>query len=235
MSPSLTPLPVPELLSPGVTGVAASYPLPEREVATDLTGDLDLPQELARAAALRKVEFWAGRQCARQALEALGFSGEADLAIGEGQRPVWPAGFLGSITHGQGFAWAAVASTDQLQGLGIDSEPVLSGNLLEEVREQVASPAELETLGGTGLEHATGVTALFGAKECLFKCLYPHCGTFFDFPDASVPEWHLEPGGGRFLIRLETELTEVLTRGFALEGRFLLDGDRVHTALEWPT
>lgn len=238
MTVPLTPRPSPPILSPGVTGYAVDYPLPGSGAPSNLPQAVDLPRELARAAQQRKIEFWAGRECAREALRALGFQGEAALSIGEGRRPVWPEGYLGSITHGLGFAWTAVAPRSLLRGLGIDSEPVLAGRVFEEIREQVANPGELEALGQTGMSPEAAVTAIFCAKECLFKCLYPVCERFFDFPDALVTrlalgDQALGSGRGSFEIQLETELGEELPRGFHLEGAFLLENGRLHSALEW--
>ena len=56
----------------------------------------------------RQWEFTAGRLCAVQAIRGLGGS-ETEIPVGERGEPIWPKGFVGSITHTQGYAAAAVA------------------------------------------------------------------------------------------------------------------------------
>ncbi|MEM7792797.1 MAG: 4'-phosphopantetheinyl transferase, partial [Verrucomicrobiota bacterium] len=56
----------------------------------------------AKAGAARQQEFIAGRKCARAALAELGQLHGPILANGKGA-PVWPDGFVGSITHCKGF------------------------------------------------------------------------------------------------------------------------------------
>ena len=55
-----------------------------------------------RAAASRLQDFASGRYCARQALAKLGVHGFPLLA-GEDRVPNWPEGFVGSITHTDGY------------------------------------------------------------------------------------------------------------------------------------
>jgi 4'-phosphopantetheinyl transferase-like protein/4'-phosphopantetheinyl transferase superfamily protein len=70
-------------------------------------------------------EFYSGRLFAKEALALFGFPG-ADLAVGYDRRPVWPAGYIGSITHTRkstrGFCAAAVARAEEWSAIGIDAE-----------------------------------------------------------------------------------------------------------------
>src|SRR5690606_8339287 len=67
----------------------------------------------------RRRQFEAGRSAAREALASFGVRAQPILrgAVGE---PLWPDGFVGSITHTRSVAAAAVASRDDFQGIGID-------------------------------------------------------------------------------------------------------------------
>jgi hypothetical protein len=57
----------------------------------------------------RRREFATGRACARTALAQLGVPGAAILPGARGA-PQWPAGVMGSITHGAGYRACAVGS-----------------------------------------------------------------------------------------------------------------------------
>ncbi|MEM7435734.1 MAG: 4'-phosphopantetheinyl transferase, partial [Myxococcota bacterium] len=86
-----------------------------------------LPEEasiVAGAVPRRVSEFTAGRTCARQALSKLkGPSGYA-LLQGEDRGPIWPTGFVGSITHADFWCAAAVARESDVRAVGIDIESV---------------------------------------------------------------------------------------------------------------
>ncbi|MFU8849083.1 MAG: hypothetical protein ACNA77_10265, partial [Opitutales bacterium] len=56
---------------------------------------------LSGAAAHRQCEFLAGRECARGALEEIGFARVPILADASGV-PLWPDGALASISHSKG-------------------------------------------------------------------------------------------------------------------------------------
>lgn len=194
--------------------------------------DIELPVELERAAPKRKLEFAAGRHCARLALGRLlpGLR-EALLPIGAHRAPVWPPGTLGAITHSHGFAAAAVATTEHALGIGLDTEQIVAGPALEEISAEVATPEELRALHGCRLDPARLLTTVFSAKESIFKCLYPQVGRYFDFQDVTVVE--VEELAQRFTAQLQVGLGR-LARGTLLEGRFVIAGGLVHTAIVLP-
>ena len=65
--------------------------------------------------------IYRGRLCAVQAIRGLGGS-ETEIPVGERGEPIWPKGFVGSITHTQGYAAAAVALRSEVITVGIDAE-----------------------------------------------------------------------------------------------------------------
>src|SRR2546425_12563742 len=83
-------------------------------VVEDLTGARHsqplLPQEAAALGAVarkRRLEFTAGRNCARAALSRIGVA-PVPVLSGEERDPQWPAGGVGGITHAEGDCAAAV-------------------------------------------------------------------------------------------------------------------------------
>jgi 4'-phosphopantetheinyl transferase EntD len=148
-------------------------------VAVDIASpDVVEGPELAGAVPQRRREFAAGRLCAARALTELGASGP----VGRDEKtrePLWPKGVAGSISHTRALAAAAVTRGPML---GIDLEPQLSADALRDVRKLAISDAEWTLLGAD----AALATALFSAKESLFKCLWPSTRVFLDFPDAQL-------------------------------------------------
>jgi len=156
--------------------------------ATDepVAGDLLLPEEralVATASPERMAELTAGRHCARLALASLdpSLSRTSLLADARGA-PLWPAGFVGSITHCPGWTGAVAArSTGSvlgrgIRGIGLDAEPV--DPLPAGVLDVIASPGEREELLRLGAARP-GIPwdrLLFSAKEATYKAWYPLTG-----------------------------------------------------------
>lgn len=135
------------------------------------------------AAPQRQREFAAGRLCARRAMQRLGLE-SPPIPIGPDRAPVWPPDSVGSISHCEGFAMAAVSTRATLRTIGVDCErrARVSPDLITLVCRE-------EERGGAGLrrddDHAW-LTALFSAKEALFKAHYALRRRMFGFQDAAV-------------------------------------------------
>jgi enterobactin synthetase component D len=193
-----------------------------------------LPASLARAVRKRQAEFLAGRWCAREALRVCAPEvAEAPVAIGPHHEPLWPAGVVGSITHTHGFASVAVARSQRARAIGLDAERVLRDEQVPRIVERIAGPGELTAImEATAYGAATALTAIFSAKEAIFKALYAEVGRYFDFRDAWVDALDFE--GGTFRARLCTKLTPQLPDGYELAGRFSVSAGLVCTALILP-
>ncbi|MET8855781.1 4'-phosphopantetheinyl transferase superfamily protein [Streptomyces sp. NPDC004579] len=168
--------------------------LPESVVAVENHGDEPAgdaslyPEELAvltRAVGKRRREFATVRVCARRAMEKLGVA-PGPVLPGERGAPQWPAGVIGSMTHCEGYAAAALARAGDLASLGIDAEPHLA--LPDDVLDAVALPGESARLDRL----AARVPAvhwdrlLFSAKESVYKAWFPLTGKWLDFSGADI-------------------------------------------------
>lgn len=174
-------------------------------------------EEAAIAAAVprRKREYAAGRACARQALAALGASPVA-LPAGPDRLPQWPVGYVGSITHDERFAAAAVGRVaDGVRSVGIDIEP--AEPLPADLYEMICRPEELAWLGSRPAS-ARGLMAraLFGAKECAFKCQYPITRRMLEFHEVAVS---LDPERETFAASFLSDEVAALC-GRTVHGRF---------------
>lgn len=144
--------------------------------------------EPVRGVAKRQGEYLAGRLCAREALRRL--CGQA-LVPGRDEEgvPIWPAGMVGSITHGAGQAAALVAFGRHWRGLGLDLEKRLGAERAARLAGEILTPAEMERAAGLSPEaFARHVTLTFSLKESLFKALYPLVLQRFYFHDAELLE-----------------------------------------------
>lgn len=176
-------------------------------------------RSLGSAVDARRREFATGRACARRALARLGLPA---VAIGSGPRgePLWPASFVGSITHCARYRACAVARAREVLAVGIDAE--LDAPLPAGVLAAVASADEQRALAA----HGTGVCwerVLFSAKESVFKAWYPLTGSALSFEEADV---RIDPVAGTFAARL---LVDVPRR--ELRGRWGVRGGIVATAV----
>jgi 4'-phosphopantetheinyl transferase EntD len=153
---------------------------------------------VARATEKRRREFTAGRECAREALSALGLAA-APILRGYRGAPQWPDGVVGSITHCTGYCAAAVARTEDLVTIGLDAEPnaPLPGGVLE----LISLPAERARLRElTAAAPATGWDRLlFCAKEAVYKAWFPLTGQWLGFADADIT---IDPAESAFSARL---------------------------------
>ncbi|SRR6266851_118353 len=108
----------------------------------------------------RERELQNGRAYAKHALAVFGVH-DVDLPVGSDRLPVWPAGFIGSITHTRrnsgGYCAAAVARSDEFLALGIDVEyavgldpavwpTILTATELSQIRSLPANEREGEAI-----------------------------------------------------------------------------------------
>ena len=165
-----------------------------------------LPDGLARAVQQRRLDFCAGRYCAREALRACAPAlADSSIPIGANREPVWPAGIVGSIAHSRGHAVAAVAAASGVRAIGVDIEPWLDEGAPARLAADLTVAGELAVLAeATGWPPSRLLTLLFSAKETLFKCLFPQVQAYFGFQQARiVGVW---PEAGTFTATIETAL-----------------------------
>jgi enterobactin synthetase component D len=133
---------------------------------------------------LRQLQFESGRECARAALLQLGETGAVGVAAD--RTPIWPAGFVGSITHSQNWTWAAVAADHAIRSIGIDTETLLEPAIADQLQDEIATPDEWKLANNLGWNWSTTFALLFSAKESFYKCWYPVTRAYFDFKQARL-------------------------------------------------
>lgn len=186
-----------------------------------------LPEEEACVAAAvlkRKLEFTAGRMCARRAMARLGFA-DYPLLPGPDRVPVWPPGVIGSISHTDGFCGVALTHGGPLNGIGLDIES--AQGLDEQYWPLVLCPSEQRWLGRFGTDTRGRLAKLmFSAKECAYKCQYCVSRRWLEFSDMEVA---VDLKRGEFIARFLKDVMPNGARGSWLNGRFVFFEDWVLT------
>lgn len=182
-------------------------------------------EAIAGAAQTRVEQFTAGRVCSRIALGRFGVATTTPIPRGEDRAPIWPRGFVGSISHTDSWCGAAVARVEDIRSVGIDLEPATP--LKESLWRRVCTAKERDWLHGL---HAPGLTGkvVFSAKEAVYKCQYPITGKFLGFHAVEI-----ELGDGSFEAVFQQEAGEFRPRD-VMSGRFLVEEGLVATACELP-
>ena len=220
---------VPELLPPATSDWSLRFLPSDAERLSDRFPGVVLPRSLEGAVLKRRLQYAAGRYCARQALAGLRI--DAEVRRGADNLPVWPADVVGSISHTNDVAWAAVARKRDASSVGIDVEQIVSPELALRIHRLACTPAELALTGGA-LEQRALVTLIFSFKESLYKSVFPLVRQFFGYLDASVTDIDLERG--TIQGRLEKTLSSEYLEGTAVTGRFAMSGTHVFTAVYLP-
>lgn len=176
----------------------------------------------------RLAQFAAGRRCARLAVELLGGPGRA-IGHGAHREPLFPTGFLGSISHTEGMVVAAAARTGEpVRSLAVDVEPNLP--LPREVLGEILFDEET-TLADDPAGLAPGIALdrlVFCAKEVTYKAWNPLVGRWLGFEQAKV---HLDPAARRFVSHVApsarhdpTDPQQVMGGWTLLEGHLVAAG-----------
>lgn len=219
--------PLQSLFPEGVAIAVASVPSGTCEADLSSMRGCLLPGEEACVAAAvpkRRLEFAAGRTCARRALARLGVT-DYPLLPGPDRVPVWPPGVIGSISHTDGFCGVALTRQGPLAGIGLDIES--SRGLDEQYWPLVLCPSEQRWLGRF-CAGARGRLAklMFSAKECAYKCQYCVSRRRLEFADLEVA---VDLKRGEFISRFPKDVMPNGARGSWLNGRFVFYEDWVLT------
>lgn len=173
-------------------------------------------QAILKAVPRRRAQYAATRLLARRIYRQLGLP-EQPLLNRADRSPIWPSGYVGSVTHTDRWCAVALAQEDQLAGVGIDAEeakeldPAIVARLLTEDERQ-----DLERLGRRAGQLGT---LWFSAKEAVYKAIFPTVGRYVGFSEVELA---FDFDSGRFSARARGERLN-LEHGVvvsAIEGRF---------------
>lgn len=191
------------------------------------------PAHIQSSVVLRQKEFFYGRLAAQRALAALGPI-DATVAVGAMREPIWPAGYVGSITHSRLFAAAIAMRAETMNGVGIDIESicVLEDQMaIQEIAVCARELAYLKTLTRI-LPLAVLLTLVYSAKESLYKAAFPDVGRIFDFSEADATDFDFSRK--TLLLTLQSNLSRNFSKGKACRISYAFIGqDTILTAFAW--
>jgi 4'-phosphopantetheinyl transferase EntD len=168
----------------------------------------------------RQQEFRAGRNAAHQALDELSAPWEP-LMRDEKRQPLWPAGFLGSISHCRGECVAVCAKAGDLISLGIDVEPLEP--LPKGVAQYIHTPHDQATMEA---DRSLPERLIFSAKESIYKCYFPLIGEHMGFQSVSL---NIDPDKMRFDFTPSATNTTPFPTDLKFHGRFMASRSHLYT------
>jgi 4'-phosphopantetheinyl transferase EntD len=169
----------------------------------------------------RQREFRAGRNAARAALKQLD-APSGPLLRGKHREPIWPRGFIGSISHCDDSCITACVKKGKIISLGLDVEP------LKPLKPGIARYIETEGERLFMERHPELPPRLiFSAKESLYKCYHPLVRRFFGFHsvelDIDIPQQ-------RFSFSPTSSSEVDFPRDVLFHGCYLITEDHLYTS-----
>jgi 4'-phosphopantetheinyl transferase EntD len=149
-------------------------------------------EAIAKAVERRRIEFTTGRWCAREALSHSGIAPQPIL-VGPRGAPVWPKGTCGSITHAGSLCAAVAASTDEVEGLGIDVVELREASATLVSTAPIFAQDSEVAAARSGLaadDDALHLAVLFSAKETAIKAMTESLARYVEFTEVTID---LEP------------------------------------------
>lgn len=191
---------------------------------------LRMPLGVDRMARRRQAHFLAGRMVAARALSAVD-SNDQHCGLGAAGEPLWPTGVTGSISHTDDIC-GAIACRDPRALCGLDLERIASGSALQAIFKTCLSDAEAARVKAEHwLPAPVAATALFSAKETLYKALFPRVHRYFGFEAAEAID---APARGKIRLRLNEDLSLSMRRGRVFQIDVDVSHDHVRTVLIMP-
>lgn len=182
------------------------------------------PDNIYNAVTKRKAEYLAGRYLSRLLLLFHGLK-PVNILSGIHRQPLWPIGWVGSITHTHDTVISCLASLSQISLLGIDIENWMTLSTAKEIAEKIIDKKE-EILLPLGT-YQQRITLAFSAKESLFKALYPIVGYYFDFDTARLIDFKITDSS--FILQLKKNLSYSVREGDLFFGYFNMNKKNVLT------
>ena len=137
---------------------------------------------------------------------------------GAAGEPVWPAGWVGSISHAEPYSVAVVAPANFARSMGVDIEA--ERPVSQAFAERVCSASELAALRALGPDGQLGhgAAVIFSVKEAVYKLRFPLSGEAWSLRRAEI---RLNEGDFMATFR---EAVAPFEQGFQLEGKWRRQG-----------
>lgn len=184
---------------------------------------------VSKAIDKRRFEFSCGRVCARKALDRMGQKPVPILHDKNG-RPVWPKGFVGSISHSSSWAGAAISRSKQVFTIGFDIETI--DRIRAPILKRIITASEQSRINKlTGQACQNYAALIFSAKEAFFKSFSSHYSKPLRFKDISIIP---ENNSATFKIILNADLAVFSKNHPGPVCRYIVYEKNIFTAITYP-
>ena len=127
------------------------------------------------------------------------------IPVGADRAPIWPSGYLGSLSHCKDLCAAVAARQSSCRALGIDVEAWVE--IEAAMIELICTADEIERFSSDAILPLPQLALLsFSAKEAFYKAYHPLTKQFLEFGDLSVRLIASEADGGGFAVQLRPSL-----------------------------
>jgi enterobactin synthetase component D len=212
------------------SGVTHSISLPlEQNIYQEYEYLLD--DSLIGAIYGRKEEFVAARACALLGLNKLNANNKIVMRSSK-RHPIWPQGFIGSISHTKDLALASIYKEGYCKSVGVDCEILIKPERFESIKDYITRAEDLRLLNNLDCNSKLSIlqTLVFSAKESLYKAISPLYEEFFGFQEAYLDKINFEEG--TFSIILKTKVDKLKPYEATYFGRFLCSDTHIITSIE---
>jgi enterobactin synthetase component D len=175
----------------------------------------------------RSADYRRGRDAAARALHRAGHPSAHTTVIRADADgcPVWPHGFVGSISHSDSIAVAVAVRRESARSVGIDVEAIRTRS--RDFFERVMRPEDHRSLPA-GQSLALTATAFFSIREAVYKCVFPIVRQRMDWFDCGLSvDWNTRTFAARILTDVST------ARPGELFGRFRSTDDTFASVCWW--
>ncbi len=204
---------------PGVFFSRCEYSIDEFEFYYFNELAISVPKSIFQSVKKRQAEYLCGRYCANQVLETMGIN-NVNIAIGAKREPLWPKGIKGAISHTDCSAVTLVTNKEDIHGLGIDQEWVLTSKVVHEIKEQIINSNEQNVISSCQLDNDVAFSVVFSGKESFFKAMFPLYGQYFDFSAVSLVTLDGNNEHGHFTFELGLTFNDKFRHGLCITGHY---------------
>lgn len=185
------------------------------------------PEDIKNSINKRKIEFLLGRCCAYDAL--FKFSNEVGfLARTKNGQPVWPDGFVGSISHSTREILAVAAHKENYLSVGIDVEKIICKQDAIILIDMILNLDEKNLIKGMSEQDMLMVvTLIFSVKESFYKLINNVSEINLDFNVISL----LEFDRNSYVIRINKTINSKFTHGLTIKGFYVTTSTSIITLL----
>ncbi|CAI3954131.1 4'-phosphopantetheinyl transferase EntD (siderophore biosynthesis) (EntD) (PDB:4QJK) [Commensalibacter communis] len=170
----------------------------------------------------RQAEYLSGRFCCKIIFDYLNDSNQ--VLSNHDKSPLWPKGFVGSISHTDKNA-IAIMTRNVLCKLGIDIEYFDKKKILN--YEHLISNYEMLLLKSHNISYKLSLLISFSAKESLFKALYPQTKIPLYFDKMYI--YKIDISNQKFYIRINHIYVGIILPQLEFVGHYILENNLLTT------